>query len=299
MSAEPTLDLDHARTVAVQAARVAGKPLLDAILRAPGGIAAQRKGTHGDLVTDLDTSTERIITDRLRAAFPTHRILAEESGLIDAGTAAVADRPADSPTWLVDPVDGTNNIAIGLSAFAIGIGLCVAGRPVVGVVHEPATGRTWSAVRGGGALGPDGPLHYSPTAQDPVRSANGRRAVLAWTQGYAVDRDDPAMVRLRQGLERSAKRVLQLWAPLLCWVMLARGDIDGFVGYRAESIDLPAGLLIAEEAGVRVDALHGGAFDPGYEDSAATRSFVAAHADRLPALRATVADLVRVHETGR
>lgn len=276
------LDLAHARDVAVEAAEAAGKPLRDAVLSAPGGIRAHRKGAGGDLVTDLDRSTERIITDRLRAAFPGHRILAEEAGILDGGPTGIGD----PPTWLVDPVDGTNNLAIGLPAFAIGIGLCRSGRPLVGVVHEPASGRTWSAVRDAGATGPAGALRPAPTARQP-----GRGPVLAWTQGYTVAPGDPVMLSLRQGLERSAKRVLQLWAPLMCWVMLARGDIDGFVGYRAEGIDLPPGLLIAEEAGIRVEALGGGPFEPEYEDPTAIRSFVAAHPDRLPALHTTVADL--------
>jgi myo-inositol-1(or 4)-monophosphatase len=43
--------------------------------------------------------------------------------------------------------------------------------------------------------------------------------------------------------------------------MLARGDIDGIVAYQADSIDLQAGLLIAQEAGVEVRNLDGDLFD--------------------------------------
>jgi myo-inositol-1(or 4)-monophosphatase len=80
------------------------------------------------------------------------------------------------------------------------------------------------------------------------------------------------------------KRVLQLWAPLLSWVMLARGDIDGFVGYRPEAIDLPAGSLIAQEAGITMCALDGSPFDEHVDIPEEDRSFVAGHPEAIPDL---------------
>ena len=48
-------------------------------------------------------------------------------------------------TWIVDPLDGTNNYALGIPCFAISVGLLHAGEPYAGVVHEPNTGfRCWT-----------------------------------------------------------------------------------------------------------------------------------------------------------
>ncbi len=47
---------------------------------------------------------------------------------------------------LVDPLDGTNNGAIRLPAYVVGIALCAADLPVLGVVHDPVAGQTWSAI---------------------------------------------------------------------------------------------------------------------------------------------------------
>ncbi|MCC3769668.1 inositol monophosphatase [Streptomyces sp. UNOC14_S4] len=229
------------------------------------------KGCRGDVVTDLDTLAEDAIVRRLRERFPHDRIVAEESGTL-AGDAA------NGRTWLVDPLDGSNNVAIGLASCVVGIALCEGDAPVVGVVHEPVTGRTWSALRDGGARGPHGPLRTAARMPSPAGP------LLGWTQGYGVARDDPRARSLRTGLERGSRRLLQLWAPLLTWSMLARGDIDGFVGYRAEAIDLPAGALLALEAGVEIRALDGGPFRGGVTGPDTDRSFVAGRPEDMPRL---------------
>ncbi|MGW1195237.1 inositol monophosphatase family protein [Streptomyces sp. NPDC002536] len=249
--------------LAVSAAREAGA-LLRAHLRGEAAqqYAVRSKGSLGDVVTDLDTMAEDVIVQRIRAGFPHDRILAEEAGEL-AGAAA------NGRTWLVDPLDGTNNVAIGLTACVVGIALCADGVPVVGVVHDPVTGRTWSALHGYGARGPHGPLRVASRTPSPAGP------LLGWTQGYGVARDDPLARTLRAGLERNSRRLLQLWAPLLTWSMLARGDIDGFVGYRAEAVDLPAGALLAMEAGVEIRTLDGGPFPGGVTGPDTDRSFVA------------------------
>jgi myo-inositol-1(or 4)-monophosphatase len=103
---------------------------------------------------------------------------------------------------------------------------------------------------------------------------------------------------MRMVLESSARRVLQLWAPLLSWVMLARGDIDGFVGYRPEAVDLPAGSLIAQEAGIRVRRLDGSLFDERIDLPEENRSFVAGHPEAIPDLLALVRTARRVNTGG-
>ena len=256
----------HEQKVAVAAAEEAG-----ALLRARFGEAhtVRSKGDGGDVVTDLDLASEEVVLAALRTHFPHDRVVSEEAGLLDA---------AGSRTWLVDPLDGTNNVAIGLTAYAVGIALCVDGSPVVGVVHEPVTGRTWRAALGQGAWC-DGRRLTGPCGRSPKSGP-----VLAWTQGHAVGRGDGRALALRGALELHARRVLQLWAPLLGWTMLASGTIDGYVGYRAEGVDFPAGALLASEAGVEFRTLAGGAFHVGFDGPDSGRSFVAARGEVLPSL---------------
>lgn len=255
--------------VAVDAAAEAGDLVRD---RLRDSIRVCAKGDRGDVVTELDLLAEQIIVARLRDSFPEDLIHSEEAGTLGSARSG--------RQWLVDPLDGTNNVVIGLSACAIGVSLCEGLRPVLSVVHEPVTGDTWWAEAGYGAHGRHGPL------TGPARPA--ARPVLAWTQGYAVTSEDRTARRLRAALEGHARRLVQLWAPLLVWGMLARGGIDGFIGYRPELIELPGGALLAAEAGLELRTFRGEPYVPAL--APADDGFVAARPDMLPELLRLVAE---------
>ncbi|WP_106398569.1 inositol monophosphatase family protein [Actinocorallia populi] len=260
------IDLTRARSVAVAAAEEAGAVL------APGArFSVQAKG-HDDLVTDLDHRAEGIILGRLRDAFPDHAVLAEESGRSGDGDAL----------WVVDPLDGTHNLAIGLPAYSVGIALCLDGAPVLGVVHDPVTRLTWSAVRGDGPRGPGD----VPLATEPDRP--GSAPIVSYVQGYPVGRTDPTALAYKHVLGARSRRLLQLWSPQLTWIMLARGVIDAVIGYRTGAVDLPAGALIATEAGAVLTALDGGPFELSMEHT--EYSFIAARPGRVAPLVALLAE---------
>lgn len=268
--------------VAVKAAEEAGA-LLRSHFQDTFGVCP--KGEDGDVVTELDLLAEALVTRRLAECFPGDRIVAEEGGVTDGRSGG----PASGRTWLVDPLDGSNNVVIGLPAYVVGIALCVDDEPVVGVVHDPVLGRTWWAIAGAGAFGPQGRLCDTAGAARSAGAVAGAGPVLAWTQGHGVAAGDRVLRALKAELEAGSRRLLQLWAPLLAWSMLARGDIDGFVGYLPEEIDLPAGCLLAAEAGVVIRRLDGGRFSRRIGQPDTARSFVAGRPGVMPYLLDLVA----------
>jgi 3'(2'), 5'-bisphosphate nucleotidase len=150
-------ELARAREIALDAA---------ALVRTYHGPSAIVSRKHMDEpVTEADRAASELIVGRLRAAFPDDAVLSEE--LPDDGS-----RLHKSRVWMVDPIDGTRDFIRGDSGYAVMIGLCVDGRPRVGVVAQPSTGVTW-----GGAVGeaawkemPDGtrtPLATSERKEPP------------------------------------------------------------------------------------------------------------------------------------
>ena len=145
---------------AEEIARDAGALLREFYAR---GVAAEYKGDV-DLVTEADRSSEKLISERLRAAFPSHGIFGEE------GTRQALD---SEYRWYIDPLDGTTNFAHGFPVFCVVLG-CEHRRPglaenqdgemVVGVIYDPLRDEMFSTDRGAGATLNGKPMQVSKTS---------------------------------------------------------------------------------------------------------------------------------------
>ncbi|OUS76107.1 inositol monophosphatase [Paenibacillus sp. MY03] len=190
------------------------------------------KDEFGDVVTEVDHLAEEIIIKQIRTTFPTHQIHSEEAGII--GT-------ENDWLWLIDPLDGTNNFAIGLPVFTTSITLMYRREPVLGVVYEPLTDRLFVSVLGEGT--------YCNKRQVQIKSNfNIFKGNIGWIQGHKVQNDSRA-VKLRQFIDVNFIRMMRLWAPTLQWCMLAKGDIERIILYNSEGDDLYSGILMVKEAG--------------------------------------------------
>jgi myo-inositol-1(or 4)-monophosphatase len=144
----------HELTIAIATAREAGQ-----ILREKFGNVRniQYKGLV-DPVTEADKAAEALIAERLLAAFPNDRLLAEEGS--GAGENTGSER-----LWIVDPLDGTVNFMHGYPMFAVSIALRVGDQTEVGVVYDPLRDELFAAQRGYGATLNGEPIHVSETSE--------------------------------------------------------------------------------------------------------------------------------------
>ncbi|MEK0317224.1 inositol monophosphatase family protein [Cohnella sp. 56] len=252
------------------------RALAEEVIRQAGAAALERfdkiaeltdKDDYGDVVTEVDHLAEGIILPRIQAEFPSHAIHSEEAGNLGGESDWL---------WLIDPLDGTNNFAIGLPVFTTSITLMYRREPVLGVIYEPLTDRMFVSAAGEGAACNGLPMRTRPAAS--LAKAN-----IGWIQGHAV-RNDPHAVRLRHHLDVSFKRMMRLWAPSLQWCMLAKGDIDGIVLYNSEGDDLYSGILMVKEAGGIVVDFEGRPFT----GMRAEPYLIACHPDDADALLQTV-----------
>lgn len=149
-------DLSTELTFALDVARLGGRIALGHFGRNP---EAQRKA-DGTWVSEADWAVESQIRLRIARSWPDHNILGEEEGLTAAGG---GEPTPGAPTWVIDPIDGTNNYLAGIPIWATLVGLRIDQESVVGVAHAPALQETYD-----GALGHGARMNGEAIAVDPV-----------------------------------------------------------------------------------------------------------------------------------
>jgi myo-inositol-1(or 4)-monophosphatase len=243
-------------TVAVAAAQQAGKIIVDAYQT--DFRVDYKEGALTNLVTEVDRRSEAAIVEIISAAFPDHRILAEEGG--EGST-------RNSPyRWLVDPLDGTTNFAHGFPAFCVSIGLEKNGRIVLGVVYDPLHRELFEAEIGKGAYLNGRQIRVSQTATLD-------KALLV--TGFAYDRETrrrnvdhfARFVLGAQGVRRTGTAAIDL-----CYVASSR--IDGFWELNLHPWDIAAGSLVVTEAGGRISDFRGNAFSIDGNETLASNGLV-------------------------
>ncbi len=142
------MSLSHDLQYICDLARGAGKVILEHY-----GKVERLTKTHvaakEEAVTEADRASQRFIVAGLRKRFPGDGIIGEESETGQAITAEIHD--VMGRTWVIDPIDGTNNFIAGLGAFAVCIALLDRGMPVLGVVYDVTRGDLYAAAKGEGA----------------------------------------------------------------------------------------------------------------------------------------------------
>lgn len=203
-----------------------------------------RTKADGTWVTAVDEQVERTLREAVRDRFPGHAVLGEEAG---------RDGPADAPTWIIDPIDGTTNFVRGNPIFATLIAVEVGGVEVAGVVSAPALTSRWDGVAGG------------PARQD------GREVRVS-----SIDRIADAEVAFggldvlagagRLGLVTSlAPRVARVrgYGDFLNHCFVASGSTDVAIEADVKVWDLAAVKVVVEAAGGRFTDLAGAATASG------------------------------------
>jgi myo-inositol-1(or 4)-monophosphatase len=210
----------------------------------PGTGWVRSKTTPTDPVTVVDTDSERLLRDRLAQLRPGEPILGEEGG----GPADAKSAPADTVTWVVDPIDGTVNFIYGIPAYAVSVAAQVEGVSVAGAVADVVAGAVYSAAQGLGAHVTDEhgthPLHC--TAVDDLSMA-----LLGTGFGYSKRRRivQAELVARMLPVVRDVRRI---GSAALDMCMVAAGRLDAYYEHGLQAWDCAAGALIAAEAGARV-----------------------------------------------
>ncbi|MFC7072851.1 inositol monophosphatase family protein [Halovenus rubra] len=221
---EPTF-LEHARDIAIEAAKSVGEPLRELHGRVED---ITYKSDKSDIVTEADHQANRIITTVIENEFPDHSIFSEESEFVKGESAY---------KWVIDPVDGTGNFAHGNPQYSVSIALLEAGQPVLGVVYVPETDEVFHAIEGGDAY--KGETQIVTTERELLEES-------MLLSGY--DPDGGFLTHFYN--QTQGVRSLGSAALNLCY--LANGSADAVWEYDTYPWDVAAGVVIARAAGATV-----------------------------------------------
>ena len=237
--------MDTAINIAIEdvmtAARAGGQVIKEYFGQA---LRTEQKSNLGDLRTKADTESEQAILGVLQRSFPNFNMYAEESGQVDNQS---------DYTFVIDPLDGTNNFVLGIPDFAISIGLLHLDEAILGVIYNPILDQMYSAVRGKGAFLDGVKIHVND-------DADMTHASVSYTCGYNTARHytETVVGHLR---DIPVKRILDHWAPAYDYCLLASGRIEVVISKEGDLEDYVAAKVIVIEAGGIVTDFHGAPAD--------------------------------------
>jgi myo-inositol-1(or 4)-monophosphatase len=231
----PDLPIALSGRSALEVARMAAKISGEVLLSHFDSIKKIKRKSQGNIVTDVDILSEKLILDFLKEEYPDFGILSEES----KASAAVTGY-----TWVVDPLDGTNNYAFGIPLFCVNVALVHDESILLGVTYDPVRKELFEARVGEGSYLNESPIHVSNASLLP-------ESLVGLDLGYSHDMG-------RKMLET----VNQLWGQVHCVRLLGSSSLGlAYVACGRVSLyfhrylfpwDIASGLLLVREAGGEV-----------------------------------------------
>ncbi len=206
-------------------------------MRQECSVQIRTKEGHANFVTDIDVSIQNELLEKLQNVLPGAAFIAEEKD----------NRVPGGLTWIIDPIDGTQNFINGYQHSAISVALVSEGEGCLGVVYDPYLQEMFWAVRGGGAFINDRPIQVSerPLEQGLViLGTSPYRRDLAKQTFSAAE----AIFQRCGDIRRSGSAALDL-------SYLAAGRCEGFFEMVLSPWDYAAASVLIREAGGTIDAI--------------------------------------------
>lgn len=223
--------------------------LVEQIAREAGSILQSRYGKDHhlgmkgdvDFATEADHMAEEFILTQIRQKYPTHLVVAEETG---------SNHISSNHAWYIDPLDGTINFVHGIPMYCVSIAYAYQGRIILGVVYDPCRDECFSAEAGMGARLNGVTISVSKT------NSIGQSLLVS---GFPSEINPTYHSNLRHfsrlAVRSRGVRDLGSAAIDLCYV--ACGRVDAFWELILHPWDYAAGGLIACEAGAVVTTAEG------------------------------------------
>lgn len=222
----------------IEAGKRAVKAQTELLHREFGRAESQWK-SDGTRVTAVDIAISENIFRELGVDFPEDQFFSEELSQVDQPLPVTARF-----SWVLDPVDGTNNFALGIAHCAISLALCEHGEPVYGIVYDLSR-RT--LMHGGPGFG----MHDGDRATQVKTVPVTKESLIGFHSPF-----DKTLAPLASGII-SHYKIRGLGSATLHLAYVAAGLLDGCVDFNVKIWDLAAAIPLVRAAGGEVHFLNG------------------------------------------
>lgn len=188
-------------------------------------------------VTFADFAISERISTVVRRSFPDDDFCSEEANPMDEVSTLESDF-----AWVVDPIDGTNNFALGFPVCAISLALLYQGTPVYGFLYDHSRGCLLEGGPGYGLL-----RDQKKVVSEPHASKSQ----------YMVGLHFPMTETQLQQLGRvlSRYRVRAIGSGALAAAYVATGYLQASIDFKIKVWDIAAAYALCEAAGYTFEFL--------------------------------------------
>ncbi len=218
-----------------------------------------KAGDTNQVLTEADVAIGKHLVAAVRVAYPSHNIIDEETGVIDNGSRY---------TWVIDPIDGTSNFAVGSPDYGIIIGLLEDATPIAGGVIAPAHNKLFVATKGEGTTCNGKPVH-----------ATSEPELLNVLVSFGIDGNQAQPertieeCRVLADLVLAVRNIRNSGSEAIDPMYVAEGRYGGRVNLTSKIWDNVGPQIIAEEAGALWTDIAGNPIDYSNPTKRADQNF--------------------------
>jgi myo-inositol-1(or 4)-monophosphatase len=190
-----------------------------------------------DIKLAADKDCQKLIYEILLDHHPKTRCIGEEGDSDNIGD------PQAEMEWIVDPIDGTMNLAHSIPHFCVSIAAreVATQQIILGVIYDPMRNELFTATRGTGT-------YLNGVRQKVSTRAKLSEAILA--VGFAKTQESiDHCLRLYAVYGNRARKLRAMGSAALDLAYVATGRFDAYIEQGVNLWDIAAGWILIEDAG--------------------------------------------------
>jgi myo-inositol-1(or 4)-monophosphatase len=189
---------------------------------------------NNQVLTQADLDIGKHIIGKITETYPNYNIIDEEAGVVDKKS---------EYTWVIDPIDGTSNFAVGAPGYGIIIGLLHNEKPIAGGVALPYYSEIITAETGKGAF--DNGQKLEVTKETRLLSCLVTHEIDGHQEKPEITFEEcKTIAKIVLGI-----RNLRLTGSVFDGMLVAKGKFGAFIGRTSKIWDNVGAQVIIEESG--------------------------------------------------